>query len=125
MAMTKEMELDCLRDALSRIGQREKQIDAELRRLPQTSDAFTERRVERAEILGLKRKAETRLNELLNPPPPDPRQKASIDALVKEREEQFLHSIERFERQGEHRQARIWRMELLSVRRSIIAEYFH
>lgn len=49
--------------------------------------------------------------------------RTSLDNLEAERREVIEINIKRFEREGDHRQARIWRSELLMIRETLAREY--
>jgi hypothetical protein len=48
---------------------------------------------------------------------------ATLDSLEAERKENILNFVKRLEQAGDHRQARIWRSELLTARESLARQY--
>jgi hypothetical protein len=116
-----DAEIARLSSRIAEIDRRLATVDSELDgvnpRLGPGTYARQERQAERTDLLRLRREAQLALDALRTPPPPvDPQRQASVDAWVLEQEQNYDQAIERFESQGDHRQARLWRMERLKIR---------
>ena len=117
----KEILTDSLRDIEARLAE----LEIALANCPR--DGSYERQElesEKNDLVTQRRVSERALGDLTAPPPqPDPRRKKFIDAEVAVRREQTLAFIGNLERAGDHRQARIWRGELLNLRAQIEREF--
>lgn len=118
-------EQDLLNDRIRDIDVRFREVRAALAKLPKNgSYQSQELLTEQNELRIARRVAEQRLNDLRAPPPkPDERRKRFIDAEVATRRQGHLAFIEQLERTGDHRQARIWRNELLDLRAQVEREF--
>src|SRR4051794_6913526 len=118
-------EKEILSDRIRDIDARLAEIDVALASRPKDgSYQRQELLTERHELRTHRRVAEGAFRELMAPvPPPDERRERFIDAEVAARREGHLHYIQQLERVGEHRQARIWRNELLNLRAQVEREF--
>jgi hypothetical protein len=113
-----------LNDRIRDIDARLAEIEIALAGRPEGSYQRQELLTEQRELKTHRRMAERALGELAAPPPkPDARRQRFIDAEVATRREGHLHYIEQLERVGDHRQARIWRGELLNLRAQVEREF--
>lgn len=118
-------EKEILSDRVRDIDARLKEIAVALANRPQDgSYQSQELLTEQRELKTHRRVAERAFGELTAPPPKlDERRERFIDAEVATRREGHLHYIEQLERIGDHRQARIWRGELLNLRAQVEREF--
>ena len=124
----KEIYQDRLRDIATRLAD----LEIQLNNCPK--DGSYERQElesEKRDLLTHRRVAERALGDLLSTAPQpneDQRRnqrsrKAFIDAEIATRKEGTLAFIEQLERSGDHRQARLWRGELLNLRAQVEKEF--
>jgi hypothetical protein len=118
-------EKEILNGRIRDIDARLAEIDVALASRPkdgsyQRQELLTEQR----ELKTHRRVAERALSALSAPPPtPDARRQRFIDAEVATRRQGHVHYIQQLERVGDHRQARIWRNELLNLRAQVEREF--
>jgi hypothetical protein len=121
------MNEQALQDRLNQINERLAELLVELANRPQ--DHSYERQellTEKNELLTQRRLTERALRDLNTPTPqPDPRREKFIAAEVANRREHTLAFIEKLERSGDHRQARLWRGELIGLREQVEREFPH
>jgi hypothetical protein len=92
-------------------------IDAELPQFNEGSYIRQERQMEKIDLLRLRRETQLSIEAMRAPPPSiDPQKQAVIEGWIAEQEENYDHTIARFEAQGDYRQARLWRMQRLKIR---------
>jgi hypothetical protein len=118
-------EKDVLNDRLRDIDARLAELEIALANNPKDgSYQRQELLTEKGELRIARRVTERRLDDLnAPPPPPDARRKRFIDGEVATRREGTLAFIEQLEQAGDHRQARIWRRELLNLRAQVEREF--
>ena len=125
-------ETEILTDRLRDIAERLVALEIALANCPR--DGSYERQElesEKNSLLTSRRVSERALQDLLVPAPApdqDPRRnqrsrKAFIDAEIATRKEGTLAFIEQLERSGDHRQARLWRGELIGLREQVEREF--
>ncbi|HJQ59527.1 MAG TPA: hypothetical protein VJ890_21650 [Vineibacter sp.] len=113
-----------LTDRIKAIDSRVAAIDAALVHLQRDGYRFSELASERTELLSLKAVAANRLNSLTAPPDPKAieisrRREAIIAAWYEEQADNIMRHVAKLEAEGDHRQARVWRAELLNLRERI------
>jgi hypothetical protein len=121
--MTSEQQI--LGDRLHQIDERLAQIKIELANRPvDGSYQRQELLSERSELTILGRVTERKLRDLTRPiTAPDARRERFVAAEVAHRREHTIDFINKLEKAGEHRQARIWRRELLNIRAQVEREF--
>ena len=125
-AMEREMsEKEILTDRIADIDARLAELTIELANRPQDhSYQRQELQSEKNSLTTARRVSERALGDLTAPPPkPNERREKFIAAEVQTRREQTLAFIQNLERAGDHRQARIWRQELLTLRQQVEREF--
>ena len=118
-------EKEILTDRLREINERLAKLMVELANQP-TDGSYQRQELltEKNELVAQRRVAQRKLGDLAAPPPaPDERRKKFIDAEVAVRREGTLAWIEKLERAGDFRNARLWRSELLNLREQVEREY--
>ena len=110
-----------LRDRASRARARIAEIAATT---PRSEYHESELRQELAEMRAHERAADRGLIELSAPPRPGDvrRREAVIEQRMRERGEHISRFVEQLEAEGDHRQARIWRGQLVGLRETIERE---
>ncbi len=79
---------------------------------------------ERSELACLRVDTERRIYQLESTPTkPTPEREAFIAAEMENRRRLITANVERLEREGDYRQARVWRGELLKIREQIEVEF--
>jgi hypothetical protein len=118
-------EKNILNERLREISERQAEIEVALANRPQDSTYVRQELLsERNTLRALRRVTERKLRDLVaTPVKPDERRERFIQAEIANRREGHLRFIERLEHAGEHRQARIWRNELLNLRAQVEREF--
>ena len=118
-------EKQILQDRLRDIEARLAEVRIELANRPQdNSYEHQEKQTELNGLLTAKRITERVLRDLAAPPAkPNKAREKFIAAEVANRREDTLAWIEKLERAGDHRQARLWRGELLNLRQTVEREF--
>nr|WP_281720496.1 hypothetical protein [Nitrosomonas nitrosa] len=121
-----------LLDRLERIAQRLPEIDARLATLAGSdSGEARELESERAGLLGLRREAQAALAKFDGSITPAEaasrserraRRERNVVARCRSEAESIAHQVGRFEVEGDHRQARLWRVEAIGLRQRIERE---
>ena len=122
---TQMSEKKILLDRLHDIEARLSEVMIELANLPRDgSYEHQEKQTERNELLTSKRVTERALRDLAAPPAkPNKAREKFIANEVATRRQDTLAFIEKLERAGDHRQARLWRGELIGLREQIEKEF--
>ena len=117
----KEIYQDRLRDIATRLAD----LEIQLNNCPK--DGSYERQElesEKNDLLTHRRVTERALTDLAAPPAkPNERREKFITAETATRRESTVAFVEKLERQGDFRQARLWRAELLNLREQVEKEY--
>jgi hypothetical protein len=119
-------QIDCevLSARIKQIDARRAEIEATLAHQPPESYARQELETEYRELASHRRVADIRLSDLRAPSPaPDTRREQFIANEVKIRRRQPEAFIQKLENEGDHRNARLWRMELLDLKQQVEKEY--
>jgi hypothetical protein len=118
------METEILERKLREIDRRRAEIEIELPRHNDGSYARQELVSEAKELAALRVVVDRRLRALSQPAPaPDPRRQAIVAQEIGARRESIEHFIKRLEAEGDHRQARLWRRQLLDLPEQVESEY--
>ena len=114
-----------LQDRLHDINARLAELTIELANRP-TDGSYQRQELlsEQNELKTLRRVSERALGDLTAPPlQPNKAREKFIAAEVQTRRQDTLNFIEKLERAGDHRQARLWRGELLNLREQVEKEF--
>jgi hypothetical protein len=113
---------DRLRDADKRLAK------IEIALLNRPADGSYQRQEllsEQSELIALRRATALKLRDLSAPaPPPDERKQRFVEAETRARRQGLEQYIQQLEAAGDHREARLWRRELLNVREQVEREFF-
>ena len=120
------MNEQALQDRLNEINERLAELMVELANRP-TDGSYQRQELltELNELKTLRRVTERAVRDLVAAPPPKPdeRRQKFIDSEVANRREDTLAWIAKLERAGDHRQARLWRGELIGLREQVEKEF--
>lgn len=108
-------------DKLTRIKTRLKSLARELTIARPNSYAGQELKAERSVLLGMQSLAEKQMQTAIAEPF-DARRKAIINGWTQDQFESAMRCAERWDREGDHRQARILRLDRMNVRESVCRE---
>jgi small-conductance mechanosensitive channel len=113
-----------LEHRIADIDKRRAEIEVVEKTLGPRSYRAQELEAERVDLMRLRSTTTEELRALnATDKPLDPQRAKLLDELVVERKESVENFIKKLEREGDWRQVRIWKMELLDIRRQVAKEY--
>ncbi|HJQ56364.1 MAG TPA: hypothetical protein VJ890_05635 [Vineibacter sp.] len=112
-----------LREQLTDIVSRLPQIEARRKQLQEHDYEYTELTSEANELQRMKVVAERQLAMMTMPPDPEreKRRTAIIERNFEEQRANIARAVDRFEKAGDHRNAKLWRLQLIGLRAKIAA----
>ncbi len=122
------IEKQILQSELAGVDRRRAEVEATLASLPPYNPNCPDYRrqeldAEYRELGSMRRDIEEKLHPKDEPKPLSPERKRQIEGVIRQQEQNTRWNIERCEKLGDHRQAKILRLSLLDIPRRVFAEF--